>query len=306
MKQKRQLFLALALLPFFAIGQNVQKDTIRVFYLGGQSNMDGYGYNKDLPKSLNKEFKNVWIFHGNSVPDGNTTGGQGKWDNLKPGHGVGFSGYNNSVKLSNRFGLELTFAQKIKELYPNQKIALIKYSRGGSSIDSLAAGKFGSWEPDFQGKAGINQYDHFLTTLQNAFSVKDINKDGIEDVLVPIGIIWMQGESDSNKTIEIANKYYAHLKRLMDLIRAGLHTDDLPVVIGKISDSHNDTDGKVWTYGELVQFAQEEYVKKDKNTAIVRSTKDYQYSDPWHYDSNGYIHLGEEFAKALMRLIKTN
>jgi hypothetical protein len=59
----------------------------------------------------------------------------------------------------------------------------------------------------------------------------------------------------------------------MDLMRACLHTDDLPVVIGKISDSHNDEDGKVWDYGELVQYAQEKYSKEDKNAAIVRSTR---------------------------------
>jgi len=303
---KFKIVIFIMLIPWLVTSQQQDKDTIKVFFLGGQSNMDGFGYNKDLPKSLNKEFDNAWIFHGNPAPDGNLTGGQGTWATLKPGHGIGFSGYQNKNKLSNRFGVELSFVKHLQEVYLNEKIAIIKYSRGGTSIDSLAAGNFGSWEPDYNGKRGVNQYDHFLTTLKNAFATKDINGDGKEDYLQPVGIIWMQGESDSDKTIEIANKYYTHLKRLMDLIRASLHTDDLPVVIGKISDSHNNSVGKVWTYGELVQFAQEQYVKKDKNAAIVRSTKDYKYSDPWHYDSDGYIHLGEEFAKAFITLIKTN
>jgi hypothetical protein len=30
-----------------------------VFYLGGQSNMEGFGYVKNLPDSLNKKMKNV-------------------------------------------------------------------------------------------------------------------------------------------------------------------------------------------------------------------------------------------------------
>ena len=50
--------------------------------------------------------------------------------------------------------------------------------------------------------------------------------------------------------------------------------------------------------------AQEKYAKQDKNAAIVRSTRYYKYSDPWHYDSNGYIDLGEKFAEALFLLNK--
>lgn len=33
------------------------------------------------------------------------------------------------------------------------------------------------------------------------------------------------------------------------------------------------------------------------------TTKYYQYSDHWHYDSAGYIDLGEHFAKALHKLM---
>lgn len=159
-------------------------------------------------------------------------------------------------------------------------------------------------EPDYRGKNGINQYDHFLTTIDQALQIKDIDDDGKEDILVPSGIIWMQGESDAVHTEEVAKRYYDNLKRLMDLIRAALHKDDVPVIIGKISDSWNDKDGKVWDYGELVQYAQEKYAKTDNNAAIVRSTRYYKYSDPWHYDSDGYIDLGVKFAETVYRLNK--
>lgn len=298
---KNILIIAICLLPTLVISQQMKNDTIRVFYLGGQSNMNGFGYNSELPDSLKVEFKNVWIFQGNPAPDDNPTGGAGAWDTLKPGHGIGFSGYQSKNKLSNRFGIELSFAKSLQKMYPNEKIAIIKYARSGSSLDSLAAWTFGSWEPDFNGKTGINQYDHFLTTVKNAVAKKDINGDGRDDVLLPTGILWMQGESDAS-TEEIANGYYAKLKRLMDLMRATFYTDDLPVVIGKISDSHNNDDGKVWGHGELVQYAQEKYAKTDKNAAIVRSTRNYKYSDRWHYDSEGYIDLGKEFAEAVYEL----
>lgn len=302
---KNTVLFLLSVMPFIAIGQP-KADTIRVFYLGGQSNMDGYGFNRDLPDSLNTEFENVWIFHGNPVGDEGASGGLGLWEKLKPGHGAGFSSDGQKNNLSDRFGIELSFVKRLQELLPNERIALIKYSRGGTSIDSLASGNFGCWEPDYRGKNGVNQYDNCLRTVHQALFTKDINNDGKEDILIPSGIIWMQGEADASFTEEIADRYYSNLKRLMDLLRASFHTDDLPVVIGKISDSGTDTDGKVWDYGELIQYAQEKYARTDSRALIVRSTKYYGYSDTWHYDSKGYIDLGVNFANAIYLLIQRN
>lgn len=276
---------------------------IRVFVLAGQSNMNGFGYNKDLPNDL-KTFKDVYIFQGNSVPDGDLNGGIGKWEVLKPGNGTGFKTDGKTNTLSDRFGLELSFAKRMKELFPNDKIALIKYAREGTSIDSVARADFGCWDADFHGKNGINQYDNFLKTVKNALSETDIDGNGKRDEIIPSGILWMQGEGDASYDEEIANRYYGHLKTLMNQMRAALLTDDLPVVIGKISDSGKNEKGRVWNTGELVQYAQEKFVKNDKNAAIVRSTKKYNYgNDPWHYDSSGYIDLGKNFAEEIFKLI---
>lgn len=276
---------------------------IRVFVLAGQSNMNGFGYNKDLPNDL-KTFKDVYIFQGNSVPDGDLNGGIGKWEILKPGNGTGFKTDGKTNTLSDRFGLELSFAKRMKELFPNDKIALIKYAREGTSIDSVARADFGCWDADFHGKNGINQYDNFLKTAKNALSETDIDGNGKRDEIIPSGILWMQGEGDASYDEAIANRYYGHLKTLMNQMRAALLTDDLPVVIGKISDSGKNEKGRVWNTGELVQYAQEKFVENDKNAAIVRSTKKYNYgNDPWHYDSSGYIDLGKNFAEEIFKLI---
>lgn len=276
---------------------------IRVFVLAGQSNMNGFGYNKDLPNDL-KTFKDVYIFQGNSVPDGDLNGGIGKWEVLKPGNGTGFKTDGKTNTLSDRFGLELSFAKRMKELFPNDKIALIKYAREGTSIDSVARADFGCWDADFHGKNGINQYDNFLKTVKNALSETDIDGNGKRDEIIPSGILWMQGEGDASYDEEIANRYYSHLKTLMNQMRAALLTDDLPVVIGRISDSGKNEKGRVWNTGELVQYAQEKFVENDKNAAIVRSTKKYNYgNDPWHYDSSGYIDLGKNFAEEIFKLI---
>ena len=299
MKLKKLTFFLL--MPFMLFAQT-KKDTIRVYYLGGQSNMEGFGYVKELPEALRKKSKNAFIYQGNPVGDNDANGVLGKWAVLQPGHGTGFASDGKSNTLSDRFGVELSFVQKLQEEYPNQKIAIIKYARNGSAIDSSGNNFFGSWEPDF--RRVKNQYDYFLKTVQAAMAVKDINGDGVEDVLVPSGILWMQGESDADKTEQIANHYYDNLKRLMSLIRAAFRNNDLPIVIGKISDSGDNELGKIWRFGELVQYGQEKFALTEPNVRIVRSTSKYLYSDKYHYKSEGYIDLGKEFAKAIVNLNK--
>ena len=296
---KYKIVLAILVLSTFSLSAK----KYMVFYLGGQSNMDGYGYVKQLPAELNQPVNGVYIFHGNTAPDNGEIGGQGVWDVLKPGHGVGHSSSFSGNKLSDRFGVELTFAREMKRLFPNENIALIKYSKGGTSIAIKAAGDFGCWDPDFSDGNGINQYDHFLATVKNAYAIDDIDGDGEHDELVPAGILWMQGESDGNDEA-IANSYLGNLKRLMDVIRAAFRTDDLPVVVGRISDSHNDRDGLVWDYGNIIRWQQAKYVNQDGHAALVTSTDNYSYSDKWHYDTEGYIDFGKQFAREMVSLIK--
>ena len=182
---------------------------------------------------------------------------------------MGFTSDGESNHYSNRFGVELSFARRLQQLYPNRNIAIIKYSRGGTSIDQEAAGTYGCWEADFfkpeATHPGINQYDHFLATVRGAFSARDIDGDGKDDALIPSGIVWMQGESDAEFTEAIANRYSANLKRLMDLIRR----------------------------------EQARYSASDSHARLVVSTDDYGYCDPWHYDSAGYLDLGVQFANTL-------
>lgn len=280
----------------------VAQTTYQLYFLGGQSNMDGYGYVRDLPASLRAPMPDVMIFHGNTVPDDSAGGGRGVWWALQPGHGVGFASDGTDNTYSDRFGVELTFAQRMRQLDPEAHVAIVKYSRGGTSIAIEAAGNFGCWDPDYGDRQGVNQYDHFLATLRSAMAVQDLDGDGVADRLVPAGIVWMQGESDGASSLEVAFAYAANLTRLMHLIRAALRVDDLPVVIGRISDSGQDADGLVWNHGDVIRAAQAAFVEQDPAAALVTSTDAYGYSDPWHYDSAGYLDLGRKFAEALVAL----
>mgnify|MGYP000343773825 CR=1 FL=1 len=190
---------------------------------------------------------------------------------------------------------------KIAKIEKNNQIEIIKYFKSGSAIE-IGDSIYGSWDPDFFEGDAINQYDNFLTTLRNAFADRDIDNDGYDDKLIPAGIIWMQGESDAYHSEETAKKYQANLKRLMELFRAALHVDDLPVVIGMITDSGKDDDGKVMDYYDIVAKAQKNYAASDPNAAIVTETKDYKYSDRWHYDSEGFLKMGKAFSDSIYKL----
>jgi hypothetical protein len=285
-----------------AASPTAAQTSYKLYFLGGQSNMDGYGYINDLPPALNSPVPGVRMFHGNDVADDSIGGGLGIWAELRPGHGVGFSSDGTTNAYSERFGIEQTFALRLLELDPDANIAIVKYSRGGTTIDAEGAGGAGSWDPAYDGGVGVNQYDHFLATVRNAMSVGDIDGDGMQDTLEPAGIIWMQGESDGDSTPKVARRYLANLTRLMELIRAAFRVDDIPVVIGRISDSGQDESGMVWRYGEMIRAAEATFVEFDGAAALVTSTDAYSYSDPWHYDTAGYIDLGRRFADAVVGL----
>lgn len=282
---------------------DVEGHTYYVYYLGGQSNMEGYGYNAELPADWELPTPPVMIFQGSPGIDGGPVAGPGRWEPLRPGHGTGFSSNGRRNKHSRHFGPELAFGKRMAELRPRERIAILKYAKGGSSLEATAS-PYGCWEPDFAEGNGINQYDHFLAAVRNAFAVSDIDGDGAADRLVPAGIVWMQGEADANHTAETALRYEANLKRLIDLMRAVFRTDDLPAAIGKIKDSGMDeVDGKMMDHIETVQLAQQNFCDEDPHATLVRITEGFGFlPDKWHYQSSDLLRLGEEFANAIHSL----
>lgn len=273
----------------------------RLYYLGGQSNMDGYGTVSELPEGWQDTVENVMIFQGNQGADGAPEGGEGTWAPLQPGFGAGFTSDGSVNTRSDRFGPELAFGRRMAELNPGERIAIIKYSRGGTSLLEGASG-YGNWEPDSELGGGWNQYDFALATIRNATVRADIDGDGEADTLLPSGIAWMQGEADAYDNPVAARAYRANLQRMMNLLRAALRTDDLPVAIGKIHDSYRDEDGLLMDYSPVVQRAQADYAAADRCATLVDTGEDIGWSDDWHYGSRDYILLGAAFADAIQSL----
>ena len=112
----------------------------KLYYLGGQSNMDGYGHNDELPPGYSGPHDRVMIYGGMPAGDGDEYGGVGLWQPLRPGFGLGFRTNGYDSWLSDRFGPELTFGHRIAELDPESNIAIVKYSRGGTPLHIDAQG----------------------------------------------------------------------------------------------------------------------------------------------------------------------
>jgi hypothetical protein len=90
----------------------------------------------------------------------------------------------------------------------------------------------------------------------------------------------------------------------MRAFRTVFQDENLPIVIGSISDSKADEKKKTWKYGAIVQKAQAEFAMEDEHAALVKSTSGYTYSDKYHYGTKGYMALGKEFARAVYQLQK--
>lgn len=279
-----------------------------VYLLAGQSNMEGFGTTADLGPDMLAPVHGTLIYCGQTRQDAQQADGLGVWSQLTPGFGTGFRTDGHTNFVSDRFGPELTFARRLRELQPDQRIAIIKYTKGGSSLDARAGETWGTWDPHdtrtINGLTGINQYDHMLAVLRRAHADHDIDNDGQPDTLIPAGIIWMQGETDATQA-DTANAYADNLTEIIALFRAAMRDDDLPVVIGRISDRgvNEDTDERVWAFGDTVRAAQQSLADADPNAALVTSTDAYGYSDPFHYDSAGYLDLGRRFAETLDALL---
>lgn len=278
--------------------------TYDVYFLAGQSNMEGYGHVEDLPPELLETLESVPIFMGNMPPDHRADGGLGVWGKLAPGFAREYGSNGKRNRLSKYFGPELSFARELQRLEPDREIAIVKYARSGSTL-AVGASHGGNWQPDYLGGNGLNQFDFAMNTLERAFATDDIDGDGLRDTLRPAGIVWMQGEGDAENESS-AEAYLENLTYLMYQFRRRLNAPGLAIVIGKITDSGMNETGTMMPYIEVVHTAQENFVKRDRCAAYASEIDTLEHArDGWHYTSDAYIEMGRIFA-ARMHALKSD
>ena len=243
---------------FFAQISYANTPRIRVYILAGQSNMSGT-YNplvSELPADLTGSLPDVLIKVNGEVTD--------SWGPLRPGLGA----------TVNNFGPELTFGHDALAAFGGDKVALIKFAFGGTTLNE-------DWRPPSSGgttgwlyTSFINDVISGLTSLDSGYSVE------------VMGMCWMQGEYDALDPVKAAS-YETNLTNFIKDVRSALNLPELPFVIGMIDSSVN------WTYNATVRQAEVDVAKNVDLTSIFDTHG--LATDGYHYKTLGQIELGHFF-----------
>ncbi len=152
----RILIGALALM----LATSVHADHIKVFLLGGQSNMQGNNaLLSQLPLALQPPQDDVLLYSG--------TNSAAFFGSLQVGAG-------------NNFGPEISFGRTIADGRPYDRFCLIKFAQGATSLHT-------SWDP-----ASGSVYTEFRRTV--TYGLEALTKAGHTYEIV--GMCWTQGEND--------------------------------------------------------------------------------------------------------------
>jgi hypothetical protein len=177
-------------------------------------------------------------------------------------------------------GPGLTFGKVMADLEPRPavRVGLIPCAAGGSPITAWRPGVY--WE-----QTDSQPYGDALTRTRIA------QQSGVLK-----GILWHQGESDSNEND--ATRYLDRLEALIARLRSELGAPDVPFVAATLGDfvvSRN-----VWA--QVVNDALCKLPQRVDRTACVEATGLDHNGDNLHFDAASAHELGRRYAKAMVQL----
>ena len=271
------LALGLAVLPASA-------EHYLVYLIGGQSNGGGRADASQLPPALAAPQKDVrFYWHRTQKTENGGHVPEDQWTDLAPGAGHGVT----KPVYPKEFGPEISFGRALADAHPKERIALIKYTHGGTSLSA-------NWSENGP------MYKTFVATTRAALAALKTAGHTYE----LRGMIWQQGENDAASPAAAA--YQANLTNLISRVRKDLFEDKpLPFVIGGLSDSQNPaikTPGSGWN---TVRKAQEAVAKTVPKTGFANSDGfATRPGEAIHFNHEGQLALGRAHAAEIIRLEK--
>ncbi|MCA9258161.1 MAG: hypothetical protein KDA61_03120 [Planctomycetales bacterium] len=279
-----RIFLLSAALAIHAAASAIScAATIDVYIAAGQSNMDGRG----LVAELNGELE-VWnaaqpsvLIHYTRPADTSTVGIpqlQSDWAPLAPGFSAGPGSGDALPGL--HFGPELTFGHAMAEHFRDRHIAILKIARGGTSMAD-----HWNFEPGSVGDMAAAFRQTIPSALQSL-------RDRGDEVRIR-GMIWHQGESDTTSTPE---EFGAALTNLITQFRSELGANDLPFVIGELSQSM-----RLYNRLRATQLAVSESMSQvgfASSTDLLPGP-----NDLIHFSTSSQLELGFRYAAAMQTLL---
>ena len=263
---------------------------VDVYLLGGQSNMEGQGDIADLTEEQ-KQFSNeIYFWNGK------------EFEAL-------IVGKTMTSNRPERFGLELSFAQKMSK--GGGPVYLVKYSASGMPLHhgwdrntwiggDPAPGRVNfhpgtAAEDPAQGKLYRDMIQRFRAALA------DLEKQGHTPRVR--AFLWMQGEQDSKHEVS-ATTYAKSLALLFQRVKTDVGAPGMKLVYGQ-----------VLPYEEaLPRFTHRNEIRAQMAAADAHSGKPESIADAFmvstedcslkkdtvHHDSAGYWRLGQKFAEAML------
>jgi hypothetical protein len=199
------------------------------------------------------------------------------------------------------FGPEITFGRSMADYYAakGEKVAIVKFAWGGTDL-------FKNWKADGTKEDSHDgpQYRQFQKSVR--IGLEKLKKTYPNDEIVLRGMIWMQGEGDTEAKANVKTKgeySLSYAKNLTDFIRdvRATFATPLPFVIGKLSDHQT---ACAEEYRKNVQNCQEEVARNDPTLGLVRTEAFPLKPDKLHFNADGQRGLGEAFAKEMQRLLQ--
>ena len=241
---------------------------VKLFLLGGQSNMEGCGRSSELPDAYQTHPANVKI-----------------WDNRKQ-RWVTLGTDSTAIARNELFGPEIAFGHRLSRAWPDHMIGIVKTAAGGTKLHT-------QWLPHKV------MYRRFVLNLTNALS--DLEQSNTAYGIA--GMLWMQGESDS-ETTEMANAYEENLKSLVAEVRKQTKQDSFPFVMGRISSSLLKKTPWVFDHARIVQRAQEAVAAQDERVFIINTDDLSTLKDNTHFDTQAQLALGNAMADIMIKALQ--
>jgi hypothetical protein len=269
-----------------------QKRPIDVYLIGGQSNATGQGYMVNLPPGFAVD-TTVLIFHSHLL--------KGKtpytWYPL----------YQAS-ETPDKFGVELSFGNRLREHFPERRIAIIKHAYSGSNL-------YEDWMPGKNKKDTAHfgkQFRYFLCTVEEG--LKQLRNQGYAPELK--AMLWQQGEGDARDIAGPipAQNYGRNLNGFIHRVRQHfgnrlvfVYGYVIPVPLDRFTGRREVRDGQA-------KIDQESGDKLSVKNAFVIATDDLPLrsdepnspypDDQVHYNTCGILELGKRFADKIFEQSK--
>lgn len=207
---------------------------------------------------------------------------------LKKHHLFILSGQSNMRRLNP----DLTFTPTLKKAFPNDEIVVVKDAKGGTPIRFWSKPAASARSAQSPGSGAL--YDRLLGKVK-----RTLGKSTFDTVT----FVWMQGETDAMKNN--ADTYEASLLAVIDQLKKDLCREDLNFVLGRLSDFGLER-GKFSSAWETIRNVQVQVAAMGNNHGAWVDTDDLNGDkNDLHYTDEGYDKLGERFASAAIKLIRS-